>query len=215
MFKAIILDFDGVILESLDVKKKAFLKVYHDYPEYTDEITRYHLENSGISRYKKFQYINRDILKIFINKSKIKEMADFFSEVVVNDMLECPFVGGTLEFLYKYSAITRLFIASGIPQDELRLIMQKRDLVKYFNGIYGTPASKLQIIQKILKKENIENCNLVFIGDAISDYDSAKVANVPFIARINKQIPDNPFHRMDIISVNDLKELDNILQRDF
>ena len=213
MFKAIILDFDGVILESLDIKTRAFLKVYHDYPEYADEIARYHLQNGGVSRYKKFVHINNNIIGIPITDSEIEEMAKTFSEAVVDEMLKCPFVDGALEFLDKYSVIAGLYVASGTPQEELRLILQKRGLTKYFSGVFGTPASKPQIIQEILAIDNIMNDEAVFVGDAMSDYEGAKDADVPFIARINNQTPDNPFLKMDITSVNDLKELDLLLEQ--
>ena len=167
MFKAIILDFDGVILESLDIKTRAFLKVYHDYPEYADEIARYHLQNGGVSRYKKFVHINNNIIGIPITDSEIEEMAKTFSEAVVDEMLKCPFVDGALEFLDKYSVIAGLYVASGTPQDELRLIVQKRGLTKYFSGVFGTPASKPQIIQEILAIDSIRNDEAVFVGDDI------------------------------------------------
>jgi len=212
MFKIIILDFDGVILESLDVKTRAFLKVYQDYPEHANEIARYHLQNGGVSRYKKFVHINNNIIGISITDDEIEEMAKTFSKAVMDEMLNCPFVDGALEFLDKYSVIAGLYVASGTPQEELRLIVQKRGLTKYFSDVFGTPASKPQIIQEILTIDNIRNDEVVFVGDAMSDYEGAKDADVPFIARINRQTPDNPFLKVDITSVNDLKELDLLLE---
>ncbi len=213
MFKIIILDFDGVILESLDIKTKAFLKVYQDYPKHAVEIAQYHLQNGGVSRYKKFVHINTNILGIPIDDNKTEELAKVFSEAVVDEMLKCPFVNGALEFLNKYSTHSRLYVASGTPQDELRFIVEKCGLTQYFNGVYGTPRTKAEIIQDILNKENVDNNEAVFVGDAMTDYEGAKEANVPFIARINGQTPDNPFLKMDITSVNDLKELDTLLEK--
>ena len=213
MFKIIILDFDGVILESLDIKTKAFLKVYQDYPEHADEIAQYHLQNGGVSRYKKFVHINTNILGIPIDENKTEELAKIFSEAVVDEMIKCPFVEGALEFLDKYSKVLRLYVASGTPQAELHFIVEKCGLAKYFNGVYGTPRTKGEIIKDILNKENINNSEAVFIGDAITDYEGAKEANVQFIARINGQTPDNPFLKMDVTSVNDLKELDTLLEK--
>jgi HAD superfamily hydrolase (TIGR01549 family) len=215
LFKIIILDFDGVILESLDIKTKAFLKVYQDYPGYADEIAQYHLQNGGISRYKKFEHINTNILGIPIDENKTEDLAKNFSEAVVDEMLKCPFVDGALEFLDKYSKVARLYVASGTPQDELRFIVEKCGLAQYFNGVYGTPIPKVEIIHDILNKENINNNEAVFVGDAMTDYDGAKEANIPFVARINGQTPDNPFLTMDVTSVIDLKELDILMEKGF
>ena len=214
-FRVIILDFDGVILESLDIKTKAFLKVYQDYPEHADEIAQYHLQNGGVSRYKKFVHINTKILGIPIDENKTEEMANIFSEAVVDEMIKCPFVDGALGFLNKYSKIARLYVASGTPQDELRFIVEKCGLAQYFNGVYGTSRTKGEIIQDILNKENINNNEAVFVGDAMTDYDAAKETNIPFVARINGQTPDNPFFKMDVTSVNNLKELSILLENGF
>jgi len=214
-FKIIILDFDGVILESLDIKTKAFLKVYQDYPEHADEIAQYHLQNGGVSRYKKFIHINTNILGIPIDDNKTEELAKIFSEAVVDEMLKCAFVNGALEFLNKYSTLSRLYVASGTPQDELRFIVEKCKLAQYFDGVYGTPRTKAEIIKDILNKEDLNNNEAVFVGDAMTDYDGAKDANVPFVARINGLTPDNPFLTMNVTSVNDLKELDILMEKGF
>lgn len=215
MFRVIIFDFDGVILESLDIKTKAFQKVFHDYPEHAQEIARYHLQNGGVSRYKKFEYIHKNILRIPLRDGESDELGKRFSEAVINEMLMCPFVKGALEFLEKYSRIVTLYIASGTPEEELRYIVEERGLSKYFKAVCGTPASKTDIILNIINKEKIKNVDAVFIGDAMTDYEAARASNVQFIARMNDQTPDNPFRVMNLTSVNDLYELDNILERGF
>jgi len=204
-----------VILESLDIKTKAFLKVYQDYPEHAHEIAQYHLQNGGVSRYKKFVHINTNILGITIDENKTEELAKIFSEAVVDEMLKCPFVEGAMEFLDKYSKIARLYIASGTPQDELRFIVKKCGLAQYFNGVYGTPRTKGEIIQDILNIENVDNNEAVFVGDAMTDYEGAKDTDIPFIARINRLTPDNPFLTMNVTSVNELKELDVLMKKGF
>lgn len=215
MFKVIIFDFDGVILESLDIKTKAFIKVYQEYPEHADEIAQYHLQNGGVSRYKKFVHINSNILGIPIDENEIEELAKKFSDYTAEGILNCTFVPGALELLSEYSKIAKLYIASGTPQEELRSIVEKRGLTQYFSGVYGTPQTKVEIIRDILGKENVDKKEAVFIGDSITDYESAREANIPFIARINGQTPDNPFLKMNVISVNDLKELDTLLEKGF
>lgn len=213
MFRVMILDFDGVILESLDIKTRAFLKVFQNYPGHAKEIANYHLQNGGVSRYKKFEHIHNNILRIPLRDGESEELGKRFSEAVINEMLMCPFVKGALEFLEKYSRIVTLYIASGTPEDELRYILEMRGLSKYFKAAYGTPASKTDIIINIINNEQIKNVDAVFIGDAMADYEAAIASKVQFIARINDQTPDNPFRNMNLTSVNDLYELDNILKR--
>ena len=53
--KAIFFDFDGVILESVDVKGWAFGKPFEAYPQYVDEIVAFHHRNGGMYRFDKFR----------------------------------------------------------------------------------------------------------------------------------------------------------------
>jgi phosphoglycolate phosphatase-like HAD superfamily hydrolase len=215
VYKVIVFDFDGVILESLDIKTKAFLKVYDNYPEYADEISTYHLQNGGMSRYNKFIHINNNILNVPITDENIKTMASIFSKSVMEEMLQCPFVKGAFDFIRKYSLTANLYIASGTPEEELRVIVGKRSIGQYFKGVYGTPKTKAEIIQAIISSENISKDDICFVGDALTDYKESLKVGVPFIARINNDTPDNPFLKMDLNSVNDLNDLDKFLKQEF
>ena len=74
MIRAILFDFDGVILESVDVKTKAFAELFKDFPEHVDQIVQYHIDNMGVSRFDKFRYIYRYILKRKLSDEKFTEL---------------------------------------------------------------------------------------------------------------------------------------------
>ncbi len=58
MIKAIIFDFDGVILESASIKTDAFAEMVEAYPvEIGKKFVEFHLTHMGISRKVKFQYL--------------------------------------------------------------------------------------------------------------------------------------------------------------
>lgn len=187
MLKSIVLDFDGVILESVGVKGIAFARLFKNYPEAIDSIVNYHLNNGGVSRYEKFEYIYKNILHKTLNENEKVNLGIQFSELVFNEILSCPFVPGAEEFLNKYSRIYDLFIASGTPDEEIKEIVNRRGLTKYFKGVFGTPDSKATIINKIIQLYNYTRNQVVFIGDALSDYEGAKVAGIEFIARENPE----------------------------
>lgn len=210
MTSAIIFDFDGVIIESFDIKTEAFRELFKTYPESVDKIIEYHQQNGGVSRYKKFKYIYRDILKQPLDEETIKELGEKFSALVVEEVKKCPYVPGAFEFIRKRSKNLKLFIASGTPEEELHSIVAARHLSEYFKGIYGSPATKSEIILGILERENMEKEDTVFIGDTITDYREASKAGVPFIARINS-LPDNPLLELDVPKFHDFYELNSKL----
>ena len=55
--RMVILDFDGVIVESNDIKTRAFGHVFSRFPEHADVMMAYHHAHVSVSRFDKFQYL--------------------------------------------------------------------------------------------------------------------------------------------------------------
>lgn len=206
MVRAIIFDFDGVIIESFDIKTQAFRELFKAYHNHIDEIIEYHKQNGGVSRYKKFKHIYSEILKQPLDEKTFRELGEKFSRLVVEEVKKCPYVPGAPEFIQDKSKKSKLFIASGTPEEELRAIAEARGINKYFTGIYGSPATKSEIIEGILSREKIEKKDAVFIGDTITDYKEASRAGVSFIARINS-LSNNPLLELAVPKFHDFYEL--------
>ena len=63
-FKFFIFDFDGVIIDSVKIKNDNFYNFFLSYGiDKANEVLDYHLNNLGINRYIKFDYIFKNILK--------------------------------------------------------------------------------------------------------------------------------------------------------
>ena len=61
--KAIIFDFDGVILDSMGIKSEASAKIYEPYgDEIVKKVMEHHEANGEMSRYKKFEYYHKNFL---------------------------------------------------------------------------------------------------------------------------------------------------------
>jgi len=205
MLKLIILDFDGVIVESADIKTKAFRKLFNDYPEHVDAIVEYHKKNAGVSRYEKFEHIYKNILRQPLDKEKMAELGRRFSALVVDEIKACPLVPGALEFLKKYSKIVKLFIASSTPEEELRSLVKARDLQGYFRGIYGAPSKKSGIAFRVMKEEGAKGKEVLFVGDSAADLAEATKAGARFIGRV-ANLADCPFPK-GVKTIRDLNEL--------
>jgi HAD superfamily hydrolase (TIGR01549 family) len=182
--RAVVFDFDGVILESVDVKTRAFVALFDRWPEHADEIRQLHLENTGVSRYEKFVRIHRDILGVPLDDDEKARLGSDFGRLIREEMLSCEFVPGARELLERFAASYRLFVASGTPEDEMREIVSARGLDDFFEAVYGTPASKAEIMRRILTERELNANEVVFVGDALSDYEGARAVDVPFVARV-------------------------------
>lgn len=183
MIKVIIFDLDGVIIESAEIKTRAFELLFADYPDKLPEMIDYHIRNSGFSRFVKFRHFYKNILGQKLSADKEKALGERFSQIVLDEVLKAPLVAGAEDFLKSHYRRYLQFAASGTPEEELRYILKQRGLDIYFKGIYGTPKTKPEIIKQILTEHQLSNREAVFIGDAESDKMAAKEAGIIFIAK--------------------------------
>ena len=186
MVNAIIFDFDGVVLESLNVKTNAFKKLYEPYgSDISKRVVEHHLENGGVSRFDKIKFYHNIFLGEDIDEKKIQKIAQKFSEMVVNEIMKVPFVDGAKQFIEDNYKRYLMFISSATPTNELNFICKQRKIAKYFQGIFGSPDSKSKHISSIMTNYSLNNREIVFIGDSYSDLDVANTHNLTFIARLS------------------------------
>ncbi|MFZ0544844.1 MAG: HAD hydrolase-like protein [Candidatus Promineifilaceae bacterium] len=188
--RAIVFDFDGVILESADIKTVAFLELFNHRPDLQPAILQYHLDNLGVSRYDKFAWIYEELLGRPFTAEVREQLGRDFSALVLQKVLLSPFVPGALETLQTMSPDIHLFVASGTPQEELDLIVEKRGLQPYFKEVCGTPRQKPEIIRGILEDYHLAPHEAVMVGDGSSDHKAAVATNLHFVARTTPEMAD-------------------------
>jgi phosphoglycolate phosphatase-like HAD superfamily hydrolase len=212
MIKAIIFDFDGVLVESVDIKTSAFARLFA--PEGEDVAKRvvdYHLKHTGVSRFDKFRYIYSSILKRELTEGKFSELCDRFSRLVMDEVISAPYVKGGKEFLDSYCKAYKCFVASATPQKEIEEIIRQRGMLKYFESIYGSPKKKTDAVKDIIRAFGMSPEEVLYVGDAMSDYEAAASNHIHFIARMNGN--EGIFSGIDCIKVEDLTGLDGELKK--
>jgi len=185
--QAVLFDCDGVILESADVKTKAFAKLFKQFGnDIVSKVVDHHIKNGGISRYKKIRYYYYEFLKKDLTDDELNKIADIFSGMVLDKIIVSPFVDGVIDYLESDYKKIDMYVISGIPQSELEIIVEKKKIGKYFKGLYGTDefVTKTDIINKVILENNYDKKQIVYIGDSLSDYHNAKNANISFIGRV-------------------------------
>ncbi|KUG20535.1 putative haloacid dehalogenase-like hydrolase [hydrocarbon metagenome] len=190
MISALILDFDGVILESVAVKTGAFRRLFSFAPKHLDEIIEFHLQNGGMSRFDKFRYIYAHILNEELDDEKFAQLSSRFSALVFDAVVGAPFVKGAYEFLERFHRILPLYIVSATPEPELLEIIRRRSLEGFFRKVYGAPRTKADCIREILETSGAEPKETLFVGDAPNDWQSARETGVRFVARLTHGEPN-------------------------
>lgn len=203
-YKCIIYDFDGVICDSVNFKTEAFVSMYSEYgEEIANKVKSYHLLNGGISRFEKFKYYHETLLKQKISQEKLIEMGNIFSKIVLDKIINVMLNPGVLQFLEKNLNKSVQFICSGTPHDEMNYIITEKKLSKYFTGVFGSPDSKTKIINNIVKNYNLRTNDILFFGDAMTDYLAAKETLIDFIG-IENSDTDFPEGTLTIKSFKEL-----------
>lgn len=180
IYKSIVFDCDGVILNSNKIKTEAFKKTAIPYGQEAAELlVDYHLKNGGVSRYEKFKWFVQNVLDEKV-ECHLDRLVSEYAKIVQQELMRCEVAEG-LEELKKVTSSANWFVVSGGDQAELRHVFDAKGLSSYFDGgIFGSPDDKDQILNREIKVNNISLPGL-FIGDSQYDFEAAKRSGLDFI----------------------------------
>lgn len=194
MYKCFIYDFDGVVCDSVNIKTDAFLELYRLESEQNKfRIKKYHLENGGISRFEKLKYFENTILNRDISQSELLVKAEKFSLLVKQKVIDSNYIPGIIQFLNINSSRRLQFVCTGTPENEIVEIVKSKNLNGYFNDVYGSPKTKVEIIERILKEYKLAKTQCLFFGDTLTDFNAARMTNIDFfgIRNDSTSFPNN------------------------
>ncbi len=184
MIKHIFFDFDGVLAESVNIKTDAFYEMFLKYGiDIAEKVKEHHLENGGISRFEKFKFYHKNFLKNKIVERDIQLLATKFSDLVVNKVIDSNEVKGTSKFLIEHFSFYKYYIITGTPTEEMNAILKGRKMDNFFKDVFGSPCKKSYWTEFIIKRDNLDRTEIVFVGDALADYSAAKFSDIKFILR--------------------------------
>ena len=180
--ETIFFDFDGVLVDSVDIKKHAFKNLFERFgQELSDQLVAYHQKYGGISRVKKIQYFFEHLLKQPLSRIELDIWCSRFSEKVKDAVINAPWIPGAENFLKKYIGKIPMYIISGTPHSELTEIVLARNMTHYLEGVYGSPTPKTEHVLNIIDQKNLSRKSCYFIGDAMTDYNTALETGLNFI----------------------------------
>lgn len=190
IISTILWDFDGVLLNSNEVRDKGFLEVLKDFPEEeVNQLMRFHQANGGLSRYVKFRYFFEKIREEAITAEEIQEWANKFSKIMLHSLINNELlIEETINFVKKNHKNHSMHIVSGSDGNELNQICKGIGINHFFKSIQGSPTPKKQLVADLIEKHQYSLNQCLLIGDSINDYEAAKNNKIYFMAFNNKQI---------------------------
>ncbi|MDO8662379.1 MAG: HAD-IA family hydrolase [Candidatus Omnitrophota bacterium] len=205
--KVIVFDFDGVIVESNGIKHDAFSSIFRRYPKYYKTMMSFHYEHNHLPRQDKFRYLVKELMGKTDCEDDVASLTYEFEGLTRQRIISCPYVAGARECIDYFSDRLPLYIVSATPEAELMIILEARDMIKKFKGVYGPPMTKSHAFKTIIGQEQVAAFQVLFVGDSIEDYSVAKEAGIYFVARKTKE---NSFDA-HIPICNNLSELKDLI----
>ncbi|MHC0441177.1 HAD family hydrolase [Flavobacterium sp. 3-210] len=198
-YKTILWDFDGVIMDSMPVRDKGFEIVLKKYPqEQVSLLMEYHRNNGGLSRYNKFRYFFENIREEKITDEQIKELAEEFSVVMLQNLLDSKLlIEDSLNFIKENYLKYNMHVVSGSDGNELRHICESLNLSKYFMSINGSPTPKNELVKILLAEHQYKIEDTCLIGDSFNDLEAAQVNNINFLGYNNEKLVDKTENYID------------------
>jgi len=182
-YKTIVFDCDGVILDSNVVKTEAYFRTAKNLgatDTQAQKLVDYHVKLGGISRYHKFDWYVRDVLKKPVNDKAIQVLLDEFGRELEVGLMNCSIADG-LQELRNITADAKWMILSGGDQQEIRDLFARRDLAKLFDGgLFGSPDDKVKVLAREKANGHLQMPAL-FIGDSKYDHEASSNAGLDFI----------------------------------
>jgi phosphoglycolate phosphatase-like HAD superfamily hydrolase len=205
-FDALVLDFDGVVVESVELKDRAFGELFRDtHPDRVEDIVQFQSEIAGRSRYERFPLIY-GYLGLAFPDGESERLDRKLSELLFEAVATCPFVAGARELLELRSGEVPIYVASATPENEVRRLIEARGLSPYIRAAYGAPARKADNLRRIATETGADPTRVLFVGDSATDLRAAEEAGVRFVGRVAPGLT-SPFPD-DTEIVTDLSELD-------
>lgn len=167
----------------MEVKNRAFYQLFLPYGDVVAlRVCEHHIANGGMSR--------MDKMPLYLqwagqagSVSTIDAFCMRFGEMVLQAVVDAPWVPGAGSLLRTNPYRQTFFVVSATPQGEMEEILQKLDLTQCFSRIYGAPICKKHAIQLALAGQGLEPSDCLMIGDALADLEAAEVNAVPFLLR--------------------------------
>ena len=178
-YQTLVFDCDGVILDSNQIKTRAFYNTALPYgPDMANALVAHHKQHGGISRHLKFRTFLRDIVQQQPSEMALKDLLHRYAAEVRAGLAQCPMAPGLASWR-EAMPNSRWMVVSGGDQTELREVCAARGIADWFDaGIFGGPDDKDTILAR---ERPALRLPAVFFGDSRYDYEAATRAGLDFV----------------------------------
>ncbi len=184
-YKTWIFDCDGVLLDSNQAKSDAMWMTANSHfgKEEADKFVAYNQASGGINRFTKMKHLHEVIAGLSPDQDKVNELVAEYGDICNRLLLQCPLTPGVAECLssihaqHAHAYAHKLVVSGGLTE-EVHEVLRYKGLDKYFWDIYGSPATKDEILEGLV--QNVQK-PCVLVGDSLYDMQVAQRWGLDFI----------------------------------
>lgn len=171
--KNIFFDFNGTLLDDMDISLKVFNKMLFDKGMELITTNQY-LDVFGFPVFKYYQTVGFDFNQYSFEQLSI-EFIDGYNQEVAN----CYLFHGVISLLeYLKARGYRLFVLSASEIGLLTRLLEHHQIAHYFEAILGLDnihaTSKIALAKEYMLKQQLKQEDTYLIGDTIHDYEVAQ-----------------------------------------
>jgi phosphoglycolate phosphatase-like HAD superfamily hydrolase len=206
--KCIVFDFDGTLVDSNKIKKDAFI---HIASRYRGEAIMSKILNQVQGN--RYQIMTAFSLSMDIKKSinsLVREYGEY-TDIAVTNAEAFPGAESLLKTLHDSGRM--VVLSSATPINNLMTIIKYRGWERWFSGIYGSPSTKLDNLQKLVSQEMLGVDEFVVVGDGEDDFNSAKSIGCNFfpVGQVRGVLGNNRIYKLtDLLDIFLNEEIDQI-----
>jgi phosphoglycolate phosphatase-like HAD superfamily hydrolase len=179
--KALFLDFDGVIMNSLSLKNEAYAYAVEEYGLAFADIEERADVYAGLSRFQIVPNIVEDLTGLRPDEATCERLIARFTER--DDALrpQMQLLPGCKTFLDAMHGRLRLAVVTGTPQFAIDATADVHELRHWFDTICGSPPGKIEVVARLLTEWGLTADQCIFMGDGMTDQKAAQAHGMRFI----------------------------------
>lgn len=210
VIRVVAFDWDGVLADTLSIKEAAlrFLFCAHG-PVVEKAALAVWNRQKGVFRRQRIQVTFQEVLGVELDAAEMDEQVRIYAKQVFEKAVAAPWIPGARAFFAQKRGLLPAYVVSAAPLAEVKAVVRRREVTRFFRGVFGGPEHKSAILGRIVTREGLLPRQLLFIGDSLSDWHAAERVGILFLGVVAPGLT-NPFPP-DVAILPDLRGLAQIL----